>query len=106
MSIKKLKNSKGLLITLACFVVLAIIFVCAVSTAGSKVTEEQAQLLESSLHSAAINAYAVTGRYPTLDEIQTDFGVVVDEEHFNVVYSAFASNIIPEIRVTVREEYR
>ena len=100
--LKFIRNSRGMLITLLIFALVAVITLTAIGAAGDKVTQEQAQLLRDNLYSAAVSCYAVCGRYPTLEEIQTDYGVVIDETRYDVYYSSFASNIIPTIRVSVR----
>ena len=103
---KHLKYSRGLLITLLCFAMTAAVAVALISYTGSKVTEEQRAQLEASLRKAAINAYAIDGRYPSLEEIQTRYGVIVDSADFVVYYDAFASDVLPDIDVRIREEAR
>ena len=103
---KRLKNSRGLLITLICFVLMAALSIVLLNYTGSRVTQEQADQLRSSLYKAAVNAYAIEGRYPTLDEIQERYGVVIDREHFSVYYDAFASDVLPDIDVRIIQEAR
>ena len=93
-----------MLVTLLVFALIAVIAVAAINSAGGKVTEEQAQLLRDSLYSAAVNGYAVSGRYPGLEELKDVYGIVIDEDRYDVYYSSFASNVIPYIEVNVREE--
>ena len=85
----------SLLLFIAAFAVL--------DRACERITVKQAELLESSIQSACVNAYAVKGRYPTLSEIEEVYGVVIDREHFSVQYDAFASNIMPTISVNIRK---
>jgi len=60
--------------------------------------------LEQSLRRAAVAAYASQGEYPaTLDELVDQSGMQIDREHCTVFYEAFASNLMPDITVLVRE---
>lgn len=104
---KWIKSTKSLWITLLFFIAVVVIAVVLITSTGNKVTDTQAQQLESSLTSAAVNAYAITGRYPSLEEIIETYGTVVDTEHFYVFYDrALGDNNMPDIRVSVKEEYR
>ena len=66
---------------------------------------EQGRLqLEQSLRRAAVAGYASRGEYPaTLDELVAQSGIQIDREHYAVFYEAFASNLMPDITVLVRE---
>lgn len=102
--INRIKLNRGLLLTIAVFALVALVAITGISRTGSTVTDEQLKLLRDSLYSAAVNGYAVTGRYPTLSEIQENYGVIIDETLFDVYYYSFASNVIPEITVRIRGE--
>ena len=60
---------------------------------------EGVRLLEEAITRAAVHSYAVEGFYPpNLESIN----VFVDHRQFIVHYEAFASNILPDIRVFAR----
>ena len=98
---------KPALSALAVTIIFALVLFClsviVINGAEEKIIYKQAELVESSIQSAAVNAYAVDGRYPTLDEIENIYGVNIDRESFTVEYSAFASNVFPYINVTIKE---
>lgn len=96
------KVNGGWLATAAAFAVVALIAVIAIANAGEEVTQAQAALLEDALRAAAVNGYATNGQYPALEEIEADYGVVVDREKFHVFYTSFASNIFPDIKVIIK----
>ena len=79
---KRLKNSRGLLITLICFALMAALSIVLLNYTGSRVTQEQADQLRSSLYKA------------------------IDREHFSVYYDAFASDVLPDIDVRIIQEAR
>ena len=101
---KRMRYRPGsLTLTMILSLLLFIAAFAVIDRAGDRITAKQAELLESSIQSACVNAYAVNGRYPSLSEIEDVYGVVIDREHFSVHYSAFASNIMPDISVNIRK---
>lgn len=61
--------------------------------------EGKAQL-ERSLRRAAVACYTAEGVYPpSLDYLQTHYGVQVDSQKFTVSYTVFADNLMPDILV-------
>ena len=102
--LRTIKNNKGWLITLLVFALVAAIVMSMIISTTGKVTNAQAEQLKNALYSAAVNAYATSGSYPTLEELYSDYGIYADEEHFSVTYSSFASNILPYIDVKTKEE--
>ena len=95
--------ARGLVISLAVFA--ALIFASTalfrgVSTASG---EAQTELVRDAVKQAAITCFAIEGTFPsTLDYLKENYGLSYDEENYFVSYDAFASNILPVIRVTQR----
>ena len=68
----------------------------------TRAAEEQ-QLLEDALRRGAVVCYAAEGFYPPdTDYLCEHYGIVIDESRYLVVYDAFASNLMPEIKVLKR----
>ena len=60
----------------------------------------QKQMVRDAVRNAAISCYAVEGAYPSgLDYLKDYYGLAYDEDRYQVTYSAFASNLFPEIFV-------
>ena len=60
----------------------------------------QTKMVQDAVRNAAISCYAVEGAYPSgLDYLRENYGLAYDESRFMVTYSAFASNLFPEIFV-------
>ena len=71
----------------------------------SKADAQQAQVQEEAIRKAAVTFYAIEGRYPeSLKYVRDNYGVIVNEEDFNINYEVFASNIMPSISVKVKGE--
>lgn len=95
---------KGLVITLAVFLAVIALFSVLTARASSSGIEEQKQLLERALRGAAVTSYAVSGSYPaTLEALVQEYGVIIDEDRFIVLYDVFAPNVMPSITIIVRD---
>ena len=95
--------ARGLTISLLVFAALIIASAALFRGVGTASSEAQTELVRSAVQRAAVTCYAVEGAYPaTLDYLKQHYGLIFDEENYFVFYTAFASNIMPEIRVTER----
>ena len=60
----------------------------------------QTKLVNDAVRNAALTCYAVEGAYPdSLDYLRSNYGLAYDRSRYQVTYSAFASNLVPEIYV-------
>lgn len=63
----------------------------------------QVEMVRDAVHNALVTCYAVEGSYPgELGYLKENYGLAYDEARFVVYYDAFASNILPEVRVNAR----
>ena len=54
---------------------------------------------------ASVQCYAIEGRYPpSLEYLAQHYGIQIDKERYDVFYSGFASNFMPDITVNLHEE--
>lgn len=93
----------ALTVTVIFALILFLLSMVIINVTEERIVYKQAELVESSIRSACVNAYAVSGRYPTLEEIEREYNVNIDRDAFTVNYSAFASNVMPYINVTIKE---
>lgn len=71
--------------------------------AQEKGAQEDKRILKESIERAAIMCYALEGRYPeSLDYIKNNYGVLIDEERYFVVYEVLGSNLLFEVTVFER----
>ena len=76
-----------------------------VSRLGTSSGNAQTQFVTDAVHNAALTCYAVEGAYPDdLEYLRTHYGLAYDQSRYMVRYSAFASNLLPEIYVTEVED--
>ena len=72
-----------------------------VSRVGTSSDNAQTQVVTDAVHNAALTCYAVEGAYPdNLEYLRSHYGLAYDQSRYLVTYSAFASNLLPEIYVT------
>ena len=72
-----------------------------VSRVGTSSDNAQTQFVTDAVQNAALTCYAVEGAYPeSLDYLRSRYGLAYDQDRYMVRYSAFASNLLPEIYVT------
>lgn len=91
--------------------VLALLVFAAVLIAGALLTgwvasagsAAETELVRDAVKNAALTCYAVEGAYPSdLAYLREHYGLAYDEDRYIVAYDAFASNLMPEIRVRER----
>ena len=94
---------RSMLVSLAAF---AVIFGCVwlvLSDIGSASVEVQADMVEDAVRNAAVTCYASEGSYPSdIAYLKENYALTYDEDRFYVYYSAFASNVMPDVRVIIR----
>lgn len=91
------------LCTVALFAAIIVAFCLIVNSLSSASDEAQTQLVRDAVKNAAVTCYAVEGAYPMdLEYLRVHYGLAFDEERYVVVYDAFASNLMPAIRVMER----
>lgn len=95
---KRMKK-RGLLIALA----VAVCFLVALSRLEARQQAIGKEQLEQTLRRTAVSCYASEGFYPpSVEYMQTHYGLRFDEERYAVRYERFASNLMPDITVLER----
>lgn len=88
---------------LAVFVAIIMVFWLAVDQLTGASGDAELNLVRDAVKNAALTCYAVEGAYPDgLDYLRENYGLGYNEERYMVYYDAFASNIMPDIRVVER----
>lgn len=89
-------------------VILAVILLIAVmimiNNADDGLSDERLENLAQAVHKSAVSCYAIEGFYPAdIEYLRENYGLMIDESKYTVIYDAFASNILPEITVLPNE---
>lgn len=91
---------KEIAIVLVMLLVLVGVWVL-VGRVGTASDGAQTQFVTDAVHNSAVTCYAVEGAYPNdLEYLRRYYGLAYDQSRYLVTYSAFASNLLPEIFVT------
>lgn len=97
--------ARGLAATLAVFALLlaaALFFFGGVDRTSE---DEQKALVRDAVRGALVTCYAVEGSYPTdVAYLKEHYGLAYDAARYMVTIDAFATNVMPDVRVTVRGE--
>lgn len=95
--------ARGVAATLAVFALLLALSILVLGRVDTASARAQADMVRDAIHNALVTCYAVEGSYPDdLGYLKENYGLAYDEERFFVYYDAFASNILPEVRVNMR----
>ena len=98
------RGGLGILGTIAIFAALIVLFFYGINNLTQANEEEALEAVKSAVTRAAIQFYALEGRFPPhLDYLEERFGLQLDHERFEIIYSAFGANVMPLILVTPRD---
>ena len=97
------KRSGWLLAALVTVLLLAALLFFAARSSADHLGAESAEAIRQAVQRCALQCYAVEGVYPpNLAYLEENYGLQVNTADFYITYDAFASNLPPVIRVTVR----
>ncbi len=101
---RKLSFTKLLvLLPLAAFVALFIMFYTSLQSVSDTNIEKQRESLELALNRSITQCYAVEGAYPPdLEYIKEHYGLIYNEDIFWVDYQPIGSNIMPDVTILLR----
>lgn len=67
---------------------------------AARTKSEQLDVLTQAIERASVQCYAIEGRYPpSVEYMEEHYGLSIDHDKYNVFYSGWASNIMPDITV-------
>ena len=75
----------------------------AVDNAKKNSDDESFNVLSEAIIKSAVQCYAIEGFYPPdIEYLESNYGLLVNHDKYFISYSVFASNIIPEIQVFLK----
>ena len=100
---KRKRGIQSMLGTIAVFVALIVLFNVGINNLTQANEEEALEAVRSAVTRAAIQFYALEGRFPPhLEYLEERFGLQLDHERFEIIYSAFGANVMPQIFISPR----
>ena len=107
MSIRRKKSllpDAGKILVPAVIVLALVIFMSAVSNLDANRQEKELLQLEEAIRQASAACYAAEGIYPQdLDYLRQHYGIVIDENRYQVHYEIHGSNLMPDITVLEKD---
>lgn len=94
---------KNYIFSIATFICVLIIFVMALGELSDRAVVEGASTLQKAIQRASVQCYSIEGRYPSsVNYLVEHYGLQIDQDKYVVFYEGFASNIMPDITVSLR----
>ncbi|MFV0240016.1 MAG: hypothetical protein ACK5H4_08265 [Lacrimispora sphenoides] len=94
----------GQLFSLLAFACAVVFFVSGVLMFSRKADAKGADTLRDAIRRASVQCYAIEGRYPpNVEYLEENYGIQIDRNRYDVFYSGFASNFMPDITVNPHE---
>lgn len=85
------------------FVLIVLLALFAFNDIGESTNSEGLAITERAVKRAVITCYAQEGSYPqSIDYLKENYGLHISDE-YTVFYSMFATNIMPDIRVSRKQ---
>lgn len=99
-----LKEISGNLLSLAIFSCMMGTFIIGIIFFSNRADAKGADTLRDAIRRASVQCYAIEGRYPpSVEYLEKNYGIQIDRERYDVFYSGFASNFMPDITVNLHE---
>lgn len=100
---KKKKRWPAFLWGLAGVVAAICLWCLAVPASGKDMDEESAKAVKEAVERCALQCYVVEGAYPvSLEYLEENYGLQINEKEFYVSYDIFATNVSPAVKVIRR----
>ena len=91
------------LLLVACIIVCLLVGQ-SIRAGGKNLQEESAGAIRETIRTAARQCYVVEGVYPPdLEYMEENYRVKINHKDFYVTYEAYAQNLPPTVKVTVRQ---
>ncbi len=88
------------LLPIAFFALIVIFVVTGIQNVSVSAQEERLKSMEQAVRRAAVQCYAIEGRYPgTIDYLAENYGLILDREQYIYYYQRYGSNLMPDISV-------
>ena len=95
----------GLLASAVLIAACLYLFTVGTGSVAQRTKEENLNALVEAVRRASVQCYAIEGRYPpSVEYLEDHYGISIDRNAYNVFYSGWASNIMPDITIIPIEE--
>ena len=100
---ERIRRLSGLILSLVVFALIVLLSYFVMGNVDTRSSERQISMVRDAVKRAAATCYAIEGQYPLAERyLREHYGLVYNEDQYVVIYDAFASNIMPDIRVIAK----
>ena len=104
---KKERGRGSALLSVLLSLLLLSLLVYGIGSMGSSTKRESLRTVEQAVRRAAVQCYALEGRYPSnIEYLEEHYGLILYWEKYFYHYQVDASNMAPTISVTLIEDAR
>lgn len=97
------KHFGGVPLTIAVFATMFLLFWFGLERFSLSSQRNQLESATMAVTRAVMQCYAIEGAYPeSYTYLKENYGIIINEDKYRVVYDCFASNIMPTITVLPR----
>ena len=103
-----MKKRTGKLLIWLCVIVVAVILIAvpASRSAAAEEAEDSVLSIRDTIMERALQCYVIEGAYPmSLEYLEDNYGLTVNKEDYLIMYTPFAENLPPEVKVIYRAEH-
>ena len=101
-----IKEHKFISVCVAAAVIAAVLILWCVLRTTDEDIQQQAEAIKDAVSERALQCYVIENAYPeSLAYLEENYGLQVNTRDFYITYSAFASNLPPQVTVTPKEAY-
>ena len=90
----------------AAFIIVCCLFAFVSCSSGENLqAESSANAIKTAIMDKALQCYVIEGSYPSgLEYLEDNYGLVVNHNDYQIVYTAVAENLPPQIKVVYKNE--
>ncbi|WP_124067578.1 hypothetical protein [Clostridium sp. E02] len=91
-------------LSLTVFAVTIILFGWGLMVFSKTTGQKGEETLHHAIRRASVQCYAIEGRYPpNVEYLEANYGIRINRDRYDVFYSGFASNFMPDITVNQKQ---
>ena len=98
-----IKEHKFISVCVAAAVIAAVLILWCVLRTMDEDIQQQAEAIKDAVSERALQCYVIENAYPeSLAYLEENYGLTVNKEDFKIVYTPYAENLPPDVRVIWR----
>lgn len=104
---KLIREHRFITILLIAALISAALVFYALAKGTDKGAESETDSIEETIYDRALQCYVIEGAYPeSLSYLEENYGLTLNRKDYLIVYTPFADNLPPEIKVIYRGDDR